>query len=204
MSDPRGKSHHFLRQPKCLQFGELQPHQLDSLKWMISLYENNMNGILADDMGLGKTIQTIAILSYLWESRGLRDEPHLIVAPKSTISNWMREFERWAPFFRTVNLIPTQEHRTEILQNQMKRGQFDICVTSYQALISVPELRKYPWHFVVFDEAHKLKNAESQAMQISRLLPSKRRLMLTGTPLMNNVSELWSLLNFLMPQLFTS
>jgi SWI/SNF-related matrix-associated actin-dependent regulator of chromatin subfamily A member 5 len=84
---------------------------------MISLYDNNMNGILADDMGLGKTIQTIAILSYLWESRGLRHEPHLIVAPKSTISNWMREIERWAPFFKTVNLIPTQEHRTEILQN---------------------------------------------------------------------------------------
>jgi len=92
--------------------GELQPHQLDSLKWMVSLYDNNINGILADDMGLGKTVQSISILCYLWESRGIKDQPHLIITPKSTISNWMREFKKWAPHFRVVNLVPTLEMRT--------------------------------------------------------------------------------------------
>lgn len=72
---------------------------------MISLYENNVNGILADDMGMGKTIQAIAILAYLRETVG-NTKPHLIVAPKSTIGNWMREFALWAPFFRVVNLNP--------------------------------------------------------------------------------------------------
>ena len=74
-----------------------------------------MNGILADDMGLGKTIQTIAILGYLKENKDLNNEPHLIIAPKSTISNWMREFSKWAPCFKTVNLIPTYEFRQDIL-----------------------------------------------------------------------------------------
>ena len=84
----------------------MQAHQLDSLKWMVSLYENNVNGILADDMGMGKTIQAIAILAYLRETVGNRDKPHLIIAPKSTIPNWMKEFKLWAPFFKVVNLIP--------------------------------------------------------------------------------------------------
>jgi len=86
----------------------------------------------------------------------------------------------------------------------MQPGQFDVCVTTYEALRYVPELKKFSWHFVIFDEAHKLKNSESQTVKLSRSIPSIRRLLLTGTPLQNNVSELWSLLNFLMPQLFSS
>lgn len=94
----------------------MQTHQLDALKWMASLYENKMNGILADDMGLGKTIMAISILCYINENKGIaQKDPHLIVAPKSTISNWMKEFGRWAPHFKTVNLVPTQEFREEIL-----------------------------------------------------------------------------------------
>jgi SNF2 family DNA or RNA helicase len=94
-----------------MQWGDLQPHQLDSLKWMASLYQNDINGILADDMGLGKTIQAIAILCYVYESVGKKNVSSLIVAPKSTISNWMREFARWAPHFKVVNLVPTMEVR---------------------------------------------------------------------------------------------
>lgn len=87
---------------------------------MASLYENKMNGILADDMGLGKTVQTIALFCYLWESKQQRTEPYLVVAPKSTISNWMLEFSRWAPHFRTVNLNPKAEFRDDIFHNQMQ------------------------------------------------------------------------------------
>jgi SWI/SNF-related matrix-associated actin-dependent regulator of chromatin subfamily A member 5 len=81
----------------------------------------------------------------------------------------------------------------------MKKGKFDVCVTTYDALNIVPELIKYKWYLITFDEAHKLKNSEALVSQNSRLLPSVRRLLLTGTPLMNNIMELWSLLNFLMP-----
>lgn len=87
----------------------------------------------------------------------------------------------------------------------MKKGYFDICVTTYEAiLICESELKKYDWHYVIFDEAHKLKNSESKIATASRLIPSHRRLLLTGTPLQNNIGELWSLLNFLMPALFNS
>lgn len=193
-----------MQQPKSIQYGQLQPHQLDALKWMASLYENGMNGILADDMGLGKTIMAISIICYIQENKKCKD-PHLIIAPKSTISNWMKEFGRWAPHLTVVNLIPTMDVRNEIIQTQMQPGTFNVVVTTYDALnIVKAELRRISWHYVIFDEAHKLKNADSQVMQNSRKLPSVRRLLLTGTPLMNNVQELWALLNFLMPQLFSS
>jgi SWI/SNF-related matrix-associated actin-dependent regulator of chromatin subfamily A member 5 len=107
---------------------------------MISLYENKINGILADDMGLGKTIQAISVLAYLKEKSLAKNEPHLIIAPKSTISNWMREFARWTPDLAVVNLIPTAEHRAEILNKKMVKGKFDVCVTTYTALLMVPQL----------------------------------------------------------------
>ena len=183
----------------------LHPHQFDSLKWMAALVENDMNGLLADDMGLGKTIQAISLICYIWETKRIRNKPHLIIAPKSTISNWMREFAKWAPDLKTINLNPKQEFREDILREMRKPGNMDVCVTTYDALLRVPELRsKFSWYLIVFDEAHKLKNTESIMIQLSRKLPSVRRLLMTGTPLQNNLTELWSLLNFMMPQLFTS
>ena len=131
--------------------------------------------------------------------------PHLIVAPKSTISNWLKEFKIWAPFFRVVNLIPTMEYRDEILSNQMQPGYFDVVVTTYEALLICEKaLKKHSFHMAFFDEAHKLKNADSKVSQASRKLNAKHRLLLTGTPLQNDVGELWALLNFLMPQIFES
>lgn len=88
---------------------------------------------------------------------------HIIIAPKSTISNWMNEFEKWAPFLTVVNLIPTKEHRDNILKNQMKKGTFDVCVTTYEALnICGAALRKYDFTVAIFDEAHKLKNYDGK------------------------------------------
>jgi SWI/SNF-related matrix-associated actin-dependent regulator of chromatin subfamily A member 5 len=165
---------------------------------MASLNENEMNGILADEMGLGKTIQAISYIAYLIEAKKVT-KPHLVIAPKSTISNWMKEFRSWLPTLKVVNLQPVQELRYQILEEEMQSGKFDVCVTTYDALNIVPELKKYKWYLIVFDEAHKLKNSESKIVAASRALPSERRLLLTGTPLMNNVLELWSLLNFLMP-----
>ena len=154
---------------------------------------------------MGKTIQSISILAYIHETIKVRNEPFLIVGPKSTISNWMREFEKWAPFFRVVNLVPTKDEREDILRNKMKPGWFDVCVTTYDAIkICFNDLKKHKFHYVIFDEAHKLKNSDSQVSQFSRQLQSRNRLLLTGTPLQNDIGELWSLLNFLMPALFQS
>ena len=83
---------------------------------------------------MGKTVQAISMMAYIYESIGIRNKPHLVVAPKSTISNWMKEFAKWAPFFRVVNLIPRMEVRADILKNQMQKGYFDVCVTTYDAI----------------------------------------------------------------------
>ena len=82
---------------------------------------------------MGKTIQAISFIAYTYESLGVTNQPNLIIAPKSTIPNWMREFKKWAPFLRVVNLRPVKEERNEIIKNQMKEGTFDVCVTTYDA-----------------------------------------------------------------------
>lgn len=171
---------------------------------MASLDANNINGLLADDMGMGKTIQTISFICYLYETKNIRKQPHLVIAPKSTISNWMKEFKNWAPDLRVVNLIPRKDERESILKHKMKPGTFDVCVTTYDAVCIVPELRRpsFNWYLVTFDEAHKLKNTNSIIIQRSRCIKSVRRLLLTGTPLQNDIRELWSLLNFMMPSIF--
>jgi SWI/SNF-related matrix-associated actin-dependent regulator of chromatin subfamily A member 5 len=94
----------------------LREYQLDSLNWLISLYEQGINGILADEMGLGKTIQTISMLAFLREFKNIKGY-HIIIVPKSCISNWMKEFARWVPEMKVINLIATKEQREEILAN---------------------------------------------------------------------------------------
>ena len=145
---------------------------------------------------MGKTVQAVSFLAYLHQYHGIR-EPHLIVAPKSTIPNWMNELKEWTPFFRVVNLIPTKDVRDDILENQMQEGNYDVCVTTYEAIqICETQLARKEFHAVFFDEAHKLKNDQSKLVQKSRYLCSCTRLLQNGTPLENNLGELWSLLNF--------
>ena len=116
----------------------LQPHQLDSLKWMVALVENNMNGLLADEMGLGKTIQAISLVAYLYENKRIKSLPHLMIVPKSTIPNWKKEFAKWTPNLKLVHLEPTQEKRGECLAEMFKPDNMDVCLTTYDALQRVP------------------------------------------------------------------
>lgn len=191
-------------QPSILRGGQLRDYQLDGLNWLIGLYETGLNGILADEMGLGKTIQTISLLSFLREFKHIKGY-HLVIVPKSCIPNWMKEFHRWCPDMRIINLIATKEQRENILANDLQPGKFDVVVTTFEGCrICLSALLKFKWEYLIVDEAHKIKNEESQISKKLRQLDTSHRLLLTGTPLQNNLHELWALLNFLLPDVFGS
>lgn len=182
----------------------LKDYQLDGLNWLISLYETGINGILADEMGLGKTVQSISLISFLKEFKKINGY-HLIIMPKSVVGNWMKEFERWLPSCRVLNLIARKEQREEIVKNHLQPDKFDVCITTFEGVrLCMGPLMKFNWEYIIIDEAHKIKNEDSQTSKRIRQFNSKYRLLLTGTPLQNNLHELWSLLNFLLPEIFQS
>ncbi|KAH7920364.1 hypothetical protein BV22DRAFT_1039935 [Leucogyrophana mollusca] len=183
--------------------GEMRAYQLQGLNWMVSLHHNGLNGILADEMGLGKTLQTISFLSYLKHYRDISG-PHLIVVPKSTLQNWLREFERWTPDVNVIVLTGTKEERAEIIASRLIPQDFDVCVTSYEiCLIEKSALKKFSFEYIVIDEAHRIKNVDSILAQIVRAFMSRGRLLITGTPLQNSLKELFALLNFICPEIFS-
>ncbi|PON88268.1 ISWI family [Trema orientale] len=190
-------------QPSCIQ-GKMRDYQLAGLNWLIRLYENGINGILADEMGLGKTLQTISLLGYLHEFRGITG-PHMVVAPKSTLGNWMNEIRRFCPVLRAVKFLGNPEERKHIREDLLVAGKFDVCVTSFEMAIKEKStLRRFSWRYIIIDEAHRIKNENSLLSKTMRLYNTNYRLLITGTPLQNNLHELWSLLNFLLPEIFSS
>lgn len=190
--------------PFYIKTGELRDYQVRGLNWMISLYENGINGILADEMGLGKTLQTISLLGYMKHFRNIHG-PHLVIVPKSTLQNWMNEFNKWCPTLRAVCLIGDQEARNTFIRETLMPGEWDVCITSYEMVIREKGVfKKFNWRYMVIDEAHRIKNEKSKLSEIVREFKTTNRLLLTGTPLQNNLHELWSLLNFLLPDVFNS
>ncbi|KAI0304101.1 SNF2 family N-terminal domain-containing protein [Russula brevipes] len=182
--------------------GTMRPYQLQGLNWLVSLHHNSLNGILADEMGLGKTLQTISFLAYLKHQRSL-PSLHLVVVPKSTLQNWAREFERWCPDFNITLLTGTKEERAEIIASRLLPQDFEVCITSYEiCLIEKSVLKKFSFEYIVIDEAHRIKNVDSILSQIVRSFSSRGRLLITGTPLQNNLKELFALLNFICPEIF--
>nr|DBA21016.1 TPA: hypothetical protein GDO54_017741 [Pyxicephalus adspersus] len=194
----------FEESPSYIKGGTLRDYQIRGLNWMISLYENGINGILADEMGLGKTLQTIALLGYLKHYRNIPG-PHMVLVPKSTLHNWMNEFKRWVPSLRAVCLIGDKDQRAAFIRDVMMPGEWDVCVTSYEMVIREKSVfKKFNWRYLVIDEAHRIKNEKSKLSEIVREFKTTNRLLLTGTPLQNNLHELWALLNFLLPDVFNS
>ncbi|XP_047053003.1 probable chromatin-remodeling complex ATPase chain [Lolium rigidum] len=192
-----------LTQPSCIN-GKMRDYQLAGLNWLIRLYENGINGILADEMGLGKTLQTISLMGYLHEFRGITG-PHMVVAPKSTLGNWMKEIARFCPILRAVKFLGNPEERNHIREKLLQPGKFDVCVTSFEmAIKEKTALRRFSWRYIIIDEAHRIKNENSLLSKTMRLFSTNYRLLITGTPLQNNLHELWSLLNFLLPEIFSS
>lgn len=184
--------------------GTLKEYQIKGLQWMLSLYNNNLNGILADEMGLGKTIQTISLITYLIEKKQ-QPGPYLVIVPLSTLTNWNNEFDKWAPSVqKIVYKGPPNQRKTQ--QQQIRYGQFQVLLTTYEFIIKDrPILSKVKWLHMIVDEGHRMKNAQSKlSSTITQYYTTRYRLILTGTPLQNNLPELWALLNFVLPTIFKS
>lgn len=190
-------------QPSILTGGKLTSYQLDGLNWLVSLYETGLNGILADEMGLGKTIQSIAFMSFLKQYKK-KNGYFLVVVPKSTMPNWSKEIKLWCPNLNAIILNPIKEEREETLK-KLSKHKFEVLITSYEGVnICISTLKKIKWECLIIDEAHRIKNENALLSRNVRSIESKFRLLVTGTPLQNNLHELWALLNFLLPDLFSS
>ncbi|RHZ68759.1 hypothetical protein CDV55_102775 [Aspergillus turcosus] len=191
----------FRESPPFIQ-GEMRDYQVAGLNWLVSLHENGISGILADEMGLGKTLQTISFLGYLRHLCGITG-PHLVAVPKSTLDNWKREFHKWTPEVNVLVLQGDKEERHKLINERLLDEDFDVCITSYEMVLrEKAHLKKFAWEYIIIDEAHRIKNEESSLAQIIRVFNSRNRLLITGTPLQNNLHELWALLNFLLPDVF--
>jgi len=179
--------------------GTLREYQHYGLDWLAGLYANNTNGILADEMGLGKTIQTIALLAHLACEHHVWG-PHLVIVPTSVMLNWEMEFKKWCPGFKILAYYGSQEERKRKRQGWNDVDKWNVCITSYQLVLQDQQVfKRRKWHYMILDEAHNIKNFRSQRWQTLLTFNTRARLLLTGTPLQNNLTELWSLLFFLMP-----
>lgn len=196
------------RQPKCIINGEMRDYQLEGLSFLVSMFDNGLSAILADEMGLGKTLQTIAFLGYLKFERYV-EGPHLVVCPLSVLSSWMREFKHWCPELRVIRLHSSDKAERERFRREVlnKSSSFDVVVTTYEMVFSQNMkmiLRsKIHWRYLVLDEGHKIKNENALISDAVRHINRQGLLLLTGTPLQNNLHELWALFNQLFPEIFT-
>lgn len=191
---------------------KLREYQLEGINWLTFCWLNGRNCILADEMGLGKTVQSITFLQEI-ANYGVRG-PFLVLVPLSTIGNWIREFETWTEF--NVIVYHGSSASRQMLQDyefyfkdssgkDKKIVKFNALITTYEVLLSdVPLFCQFKWRNVVIDEAHRLKNKNCKLIEGLRYMDVEHKVLLTGTPLQNNVEELFSLLNFLEPQQFHS
>ncbi|KAF9960642.1 hypothetical protein BGZ65_011900 [Modicella reniformis] len=195
-------------QPEYLVGGELRDYQLTGLNWMSSLWSRDENGILADEMGLGKTVQSISIISFLFHQHNLYG-PFLVVVPLSTIGSWQREFDKWAPNMNLIVYIGDAASRQTIRDYEFfQKGsttklKFNVLLTTFELVrMDRGELDRIKWTYLAIDEAHRLKNKQSQLHETLKDFHTANRLLVTGTPLQNSVKELIALCNFLMPDKF--
>jgi SNF2 family DNA or RNA helicase len=180
----------------------LRPYQLAGFNWLAALFTYRLGGVLADDMGLGKTLQALALVCHARE-RGLARAPFLVVAPTSVVFNWAAETARFAPGLRVATVTETRGRRGAALADVI--GGADVVVTSYTLFrLEYGDYEAVGWAGLLLDEAQFVKNHQSQGYQCVKKLPAPFKLAITGTPMENNLMELWSLLSITAPGLFAS
>ena len=208
--NPTGMGDVEIAQPKLLNC-QLKEYQLKGLNWLVNLYEQGINGILADEMGLGKTVQSISVMAYLAEKYDIWG-PFLVVAPASTLHNWQQEITKFVPTFKVLPYWGTASDRKVLRKfwdrrhtTYKKDAAFHVMITSYQLVVSdVAYFQKMKWQYMILDEAQAIKSSQSSRWKCLLGFHCRNRLLLTGTPIQNNMQELWALLHFIMPSLFDS
>ncbi|KAI0348677.1 hypothetical protein BDW22DRAFT_1320092 [Trametopsis cervina] len=199
-----------IKQPNMLM-ATLKEYQLKGLNWLATLYEQGINGILADEMGLGKTVQSISLLAYLAEKHDIWG-PFLVVSPASTLHNWQQEITRFVPKLKALPYWGNVKDRATLRKFWSKKeisynedAPFHILITSYQLITQDQQyFQRVKWQYMILDEAQNIKNSSSARWKTLLGFHCRNRLLLTGTPIQNNMQELWALLHFIMPSLFDS
>ncbi|NWH73795.1 HELLS helicase, partial [Piaya cayana] len=193
------------QQPKIFTGGVMRWYQVEGMEWLRMLWENGINGILADEMGLGKTIQCIATIALMVE-RGVPG-PFLVCGPLSTLPNWMSEFKRFTPEIPLMLYHGPQQQRRKLVRKiHGRQGSLQIhpvVITSFEiAMRDRNALQHCFWKYLIVDEGHRIKNMNCRLIRELKRFNADNKLLLTGTPLQNSLAELWSLLNFLLPDVF--
>jgi SWI/SNF-related matrix-associated actin-dependent regulator 1 of chromatin subfamily A len=205
-SNGKNKGLKYIKHKPALMSGDitLNNYQQVGLNWLNLLYRNKLSCILADEMGLGKTCQVISFMAHLKQTQPKKG-PHLVVVPASTIENWMREFNKFCPDIVVQAYYGTMRER-EDLRIELKGRDYDVLVTTYSlaagSSADVKFLRNLSFDIIVYDEGHFLKNSGTDRYAKLMRMSARFRLLLTGTPLQNNLKELVSLLSFMLPKLF--
>ncbi|KAI9203510.1 SNF2 family N-terminal domain-containing protein [Polychytrium aggregatum] len=207
VSSSHGGAESITVQPKIVNKAlALKPYQLVGISWLNLLYRKGYGGILADEMGLGKTAQIISFLGLLYEQG--HEGPHLVVVPSSTKDNWLREFKKWCPSLVVQSYYGSQAERFELQESLLEtRGEYQVLVTTYNLATGNKEdrgfLKRMKFRSLILDEGHMVKNMDSSRTRHLMSYKIPFRMLLTGTPLQNNLKELLSLLTFVMPALFS-
>ena len=187
----------------------LREYQLEGIRWMTRMYDDGCSCILADEMGLGKTLQSIAFLATLHEMRNVKG-PHLVICPLSVLSSWMDELQKWCPSFKVVRLHSTDETERQRLRKEvvMNVGSYDVAVTTYEMAcnptFNLTLSQKVYWRTMILDEGHKVKNEDTAAHSVLSRVHRQHTVLLTGTPVQNNLHELFAILAFLHPDVFSN
>ncbi|KAK2463894.1 hypothetical protein APHAL10511_004066 [Amanita phalloides] len=198
--------HELDEQPALIIEATLKDYQLYGLSYLVWMYKNGMNCILGDEMGLGKTLQTLSLFAWLKEHETGVCDPHLVICPLSVLQSWENEAKRWSPSLSTLRFHGAAPERTRIKEG-LRRGRIQqphIMFTTYEMFVAEDSwFKSQRWTYCVLDEGHKIKNAETNVSGKLHGIGSLYRLILTGTPVQNNLVELWSLLHWLYPNVFT-
>ncbi|XBW36827.1 hypothetical protein QEN19_002406 [Hanseniaspora menglaensis] len=189
---------------------QVKTYQREGYEWLISLYSNGLNGLLSDEMGLGKTLQILLLISFIWEMENLAESKEnnifLVVVPLSTIDNWVNEIDKFVPELPKIKYYDKDIRETFWENSAKKDFKGGVLITSYQVIMNDIEkfAKMFNIKYLIIDEGHRLKNIDCKLINcLNRIpLPNGNKILITGTPLQNNLKELWSLLNFIMPSIF--